>query len=316
MEALISWLLDSPTPSIRYLTLRHLLGRSEDDDEVQTTREAMRTTGTIPLILEGQNAEGYWDDPKFYARKYVGTHWSLILLPELAADPDDARVQRGVDFMLAATDKNYMLEDRFDASVPSADQFGFTCLWGNIVRYTAYCNRADDPRVQPIVNYLVRNLESGGCRCHINAYLPCAWGAARTLWGLAALPNRSEAVNAAIDKTVKFLLTPEYELAAGKYPSSGSVHKIWSKLNFPLFYQTDVLFVLRVLGELGALGHPGAQPALEWLAAQRQANGRWQGNSPFKGRTWRLGGAQETSRWVSLHAAIVLQQAEAQRQIS
>jgi hypothetical protein len=94
------------------------------------------------------------------------------------------------------------------------------------------------------------------------------------------------------------------------------VHKLWAKLSFPLFYQADVLFVLRVLGELGALGHPGVQPALEWLASQRQPNGRWRGNSPYSSRTWRISGhPQDTNRWVSLHAAIVLRQAEAQRQI-
>jgi hypothetical protein len=270
------------------------------------------------MILAKQTDAGHWEgDLKYYGPKYVGNHWSMMLLTELAADPDDARLQRGVDFMLAATDKNYMLEDRFDKSVPSPDQFGFTCLWGNILRYTAYFHHADDPRVQPIVDYLVRNLETGGCRCLINSYLPCAWGAARTLWGLAALPHRSEAVTSAVGKTVEFLLAPEYQLAAGVYPTPGTIHKLWAKLNFPLFYQADVLFILRVLGELGALGHPGAQPALEWLAAQRQSNGRWRGSSPYSSRTWKISGdSQDTSRWVSLHAAIIMQQADAQRQIS
>lgn len=318
MDKLIPWLMDSPTPSIRYLTLRNLLGHREEDGEVQAEREAMRTTGPIPAILAKQTTEGHWEgDLKYYGPKYVGNHWSMMLLAELAADPDDSRLRRGVEFMLATTDKNYMLEDRFDSSVPSPDQFGLTCLWGNILRYTAYCNCADDPRVQPIVDYLVRNLETGGCRCLINSYLPCAWGAARALWGLVALPTRSEAVTTAINKTVNFLFAPEYQLAAGDYPTPGTIHKLWAKLNFPLFYQADVLFILRVLGELGALGHPGAQPALEWLASQRQSNGRWRGSSPYGSRTWKLpGDSQDTNRWVSLHAAIVLQQAEAQRRIA
>lgn len=318
MENLLDWLLDSPTPSIRYLTLRHLLGHDEEAKDVKTARAAMRTTGPIPVILAKQTAEGHWEgDLKYYGPKYVGNHWSMMLLAELAADPDDPRIQRGVDFMLAAIENNYMLEDRFDPSVPSPDQFGFTCLWGNILRYTVHFQRADDPRVPHIVDYLVRNLDSGGCRCMINAYLPCAWGVARSLWGLAALSERSEAVNAAIDKTVHFLLSPEYPLAAGDYPTPGTVHSLWAKLNFPLFYQADVLFILRVLGELGALGHPGAQPALEWLSAKRQSNGRWRGSSPYGSRTWKLpGDSQDTNRWVSLHAAIILKQAEAQRQVN
>lgn len=318
MQDFIRWLLASPTPSIRYLTLRRLLEYSEVSPEVQAEREAMRVTGPIPDMLTRQTPSGHWiGDLRYYGPKYVGTHWSMILLPELAADPDDPRLQRAVEFMLTITEKNFMLEDRFDPTVPCPDQYGFTCFWGNLLRYAAYFHHADDPRIEPIVAYLVRNLQSGGCRCVHNNYLPCAWGAARVLWGLAALPMRSEAVTAAIDTALTFLLDSGCELVAGDYPTPGGVHKLWGRLNFPLFYQVDVLFVLRVLGELNALGRPGAQRALKWLAAQRQVNGHWRGTSPYGSRTWQLpGDSQDTSRWVSLHAAIVMQQAQAQILVS
>ncbi len=82
---------------------------------------------------------------------------------------------------------------------------------------------------------------------------------------------------------------------------------MWLRLNFPLFYQADILFVLRVAAELGALDHPGAGPALAWLAARRRADGTWHGTSPFRGRTWAaLADREETDRWVTLHAAILL----------
>jgi hypothetical protein len=82
------------------------------------------------------------------------------------------------------------------------------------------------------------------------------------------------------------------------------VHPIWTRLNFPLFYQADVLFCLRVVRDLGALDRPGAQEALDWLDARRQKNGRWRGSSPFRRRTWpHMGGPEETGRWVSVQAA-------------
>ncbi len=315
MDDLTGWLMDSPTPSIRYLTLLRLLERSEADADVQAARQAMYRSGAIPTIFEQQTPAGFWRGaPGFYARKYNGTHWSMILLTELAADPDDPRMQRGVDYMLEATAHNHMLEGQFDQSVPSPDQFGFTCLWGNILRYSAYCGRADDPRVLRMAEYMARNLEGGGCRCVFNDYLPCAWGAARSLWGLAALSNRSATVSDAIDKTLDFLVGSEYQLAVGDYPTPGKIHKLWSKLSFPLFYQADVLFTLRILGELGALGRPGAQRALRAGTPQQQANGRWRGTNPYGSRTWKLStDLQDTSRWVSLHAALVLKQAEAKR---
>ncbi len=157
------------------------------------------------------------------------------------------------------------------------------------------------------------SVASTGCRCVHNAYLPCAWGAARALWGLAALPERSETVSAAIKRTLDFLLDGANSLTEGRYPTSGNPHKLWAKLSFPLFYQADVLLVLRVLGELNALSDARVRPALDWLASRRQSNGRWPGTSPYAARTWRIvEDSQDTSRWVSLQAASIMQQAQFQ----
>lgn len=102
----------------------------------------------------------------------------------------------------------------------------------------------------------------------------------------------------------------EHSLVGADYPSPGRVHPLWFRLNFPLFYQADILFILRVLAELGALDHPGAGPALQWLRTRRKADGRWRGASPFRRRTWAaLADQEETDRWVSLQAAMVLQKA-------
>jgi hypothetical protein len=48
------WLLAARTPSLRYLTLRHLLGRPEADADVQAAWQEMKVTGPIPAILAGQ----------------------------------------------------------------------------------------------------------------------------------------------------------------------------------------------------------------------------------------------------------------------
>jgi hypothetical protein len=101
----------------------------------------------------------------------------------------------------------------------------------------------------------------------------------------------------------------EYKLEKANYPKpkKGKTHPLWFKLNFPLFYQADIMFVLRILADLGVLDHPGAGKALDWLTKKRGKNGRWRGSSPFRQRTWVvLGDRKETDRWVSLHSASVL----------
>ncbi len=305
-----AWLLAAKTPSIRYLTLRDLLGRPEADPDVQTARQEIMTTGPVPEILSGQTGRGDWaGERSYYTPKYVSAHWSMLLLAELAAGGQDARLQLGANFMLEAT-----------AAEAHRNGQGLSCFWGNLLRYAVHCRRSSsegrygaDPRLAPVIEHLEQDAVVHGWRCPHNAKLPCAWGAARAVWGLAALPasDRTPATAAAIEQGLAFLLD-QYSPVTADYPTPGRIHSMWGRMNFPLFYQADIPFVLRASAELGALDRPGARAALEWLAGRRDASGRWHGASPYRQRTWRaLGDPKETDRWVSLQAAIVLARAVA-----
>jgi hypothetical protein len=101
-----------------------------------------------------------------------------------------------------------------------------------------------------------------------------------------------------------------FALRQGDYPTPGSVHKHWSRLNFPLYYQADILFALRVAADLKLWDRPRVQDAVQWLSEQRQSNGRWRGISPYRTQSYRhLGNSSDINRWVSYHAAYVLKQA-------
>jgi hypothetical protein len=231
----------------------------------------------------------------------------MLLLTELHADPFDVGLQQGAEYMLMATE---------DKAQDHAEQgkHSLECFWGNLLRYELHCGNEDDPRLTNVIRILAENGPGAGWRCRYNGERPCAWGAARALWGLAALPEwmHTTQVERAIRGGINFLLG-EHDLVSADYPvhEKGKVHPIWSRLNFPLFYQADILFVLRVLAELDALDHPGAQSALEWLRSRRLKNGRWRGASPFRSRTFKeLVGRGETDRWVSLFAETILMDQE------
>lgn len=307
-QELIDWLLEAATPTIRYLTFTALLGLDEDDERVVAARRAIMTEGPVPAILAEQIADGSWaGDSNFYQPKYSSVHWSLTLLTELRVDGADARFRRGVEFVLG--DRAAALQKRLDE-----DELGWSCLFGNILRYTCHAGLGGDERAALLIEYAVRDMDHDRCRCVWNDGYACAWGVARTLWGLAALPapQRSPAVERAIEQGLAFLLAAG-RLPAADYPvpDGGRIHTIWSRLNFPLFYQVDILFILRVLADLGALDHPAAQPALAWLEDKRLKNGRWRGASPYRSRTWPLGTPEETSRWLTLQAAALLAAAAA-----
>ena len=303
-----AWLLRSSTPSIRYQTLTGLLGFSAGEPRLVQARQAIMRSGAVPAILNQQSENGQWrGERSYYTPKYISSHWSMLLLTEYSADGRDTRFQNGVLHMLDATTSE--LCQRLDTN-----NLGFSCFWGNLLRYALHSGLQADPRVQNVIHYTALDLQAGPCRCVHNAGSPCAWGVVRSLWGLAAIPKsrRTPETAEAIARGVEFLLD-SFHLIEANYPTKDGDEPdpFWFKLNFPLFYQVDILFTLRVLDELELLDHPGAQAALDWLEQRRGLNGHWPGTSPYRTRTWReLGDRAETERWVSLQASRILQHSE------
>jgi hypothetical protein len=301
-NGLAIWLLSADTPSIRYRTLVDLFGLSENETRVAQTRQAIMENGAVPAILSHQSEAGKWiGERSYYTPKYTSTHWSLMLLAELCVDGHDSRFQQGIHYMLNATADELSQQMKTHTT-------GLSCFWGNLLRYALHSG-SYDTQVEKIISYAKMDLRDGPCLCPHNGGHACAWGVVRTLWGLAAVPKerRNREINDAINQGVKFLLD-SFHLVDANYPSEkGKTNPLWFKLNFPLFYQVDILFTLRVLDELDMLYHPGIQSALDWLEQLRGRNGRWSGSSPFRQRTWReLGDRGVTDRWVSLHASRIL----------
>jgi hypothetical protein len=302
--AFIRWLLEAETPAIPYRTLVDLSGLSAGDARLSQAQKAIMKNGPVPAILSHQSDQGSWSGERsYYTPKYTSTHWSLTLLAELCVEGQDPRFQKGVHYMLNTTAEELYQQLK-------THRTGWSCFWGNLLRYACHAGLHTEALVEALRTRAMLELRTGPCQCDHNGDHACAWGAARTLWGLAALPKEfhTREVRQAIDKGGEFLLDsirlPEAGHPRGK---AGETHPLWFKLNFPLFYQVDILFALRVLDELERLDQPGTQGALDWLERLRGQDGRWSSSSPYRQRTWlELGGRAETDRWVSLHASRIL----------
>jgi hypothetical protein len=286
------------------LTLTDLQKRPDFDPEVRSAWKDMKAEGPIREIISKQTKIGAWPgEQSYYTPKYTSTHWNLLILSELAADGLSSPMRRGSLFMLGETWAE--LQRRLDEK-----EYGLTCFWANLARYSLHCDLDDDPRLRRMLETLLYDANQGEWRCKHNDDRPCAWGAVRTLWAFALLPEHllTKDVQAAIANGLSFLLE-EHDLTKANYPvpEKGNIHAMWFRMNFPLFYQADILFVLRTLAELNALDHPGATGALDWLTGKRTRSGHWRGANPFRSRTWKsLGDRNEINRWVSLHASRVL----------
>lgn len=301
---LTQWLLASPTATIRYKTLLDLLDIPENHESVVAAYNDIQQSGAVPAILNQQVEIGKWKYSKhYYTPKFTSTHWSMMLLEELQCSPDEPRFQAACDFMLTVTQKD---TEKYKTR-------GFTCLWGNIIRYCVYGGWLSDARLQSMIELTAKSLLTENCKCEWNWQLPCIWGVARSIWGLILIPeeNRSKLVEEAIKSGFEFILE-NVNLIIEKQtsPAEKKTHQNWTKLNFPLFYQADVLFVLKMLADANQIYHPLASNLITWLKLKQKSNGRWYGSSPFRQRTYaELGSPEETSRWITLQAATILKKA-------
>lgn len=68
-----SWLLGRDNPSVRYLTLRDLLGYSSEASEIEE-RSSIWSYDKVSKILKRQNPNGHWEsEVRPYHPKYKST---------------------------------------------------------------------------------------------------------------------------------------------------------------------------------------------------------------------------------------------------
>ncbi len=296
----LPWLLEKRDPAVRAQALRALLDRSSRDPELREAQQRATNAPPISTILRGQKSDGSWT-PHVYTPKYVASHWANLLLVEYGVDASDPRVRRGA---------RRILEDLAKGSgemewVLGRDH-GASCFTGNVVRYVSLAGYGTDPRLEPLVQRLVHDAKKFDAACWINGENPCAWGYSRLIWGLAALPEaaRVREVERTLRRGVEFLLS--YRVERGAYPTDTKPSHLWRQLSFPLFYQADVLFVLRAIDAAGAIDDPRAQPAIAWLLARQDERGRWAGRAPYQDR---MPSKVDASKWVTLQVLTVLKHA-------
>jgi hypothetical protein len=324
------WLLDPARPAVRHLALRWLEDRPADDAGVVEALAAAMQAPPISAILAAQDPDGWWVKPgPGYAPKYTGTTWSLIVLEQLGADPDDPRVQAACDYVLAhaaVPGGGFGCSGSHIANRPPPPSSVIHCLNGNLLRALIAFGRLDDPRVEAAIDWQARAVTGGagaprfyasgtsgpGFRCVANEGLPCAWGAVKALRAMATIPagRRSPAVDAAIDLAVGFLLGIDPVTAA--YPSGwdGRISTAWFRLGFPSGYIADVLQVGEVMLELGLARDPRLDGLVRFVLAKHDAGGRWLNEQPYRGRLWTdVDEPRRPSPWVTLRACRVLRAA-------
>jgi hypothetical protein len=78
----VQWLLASDDPSIRYLTLTEVLGRSPRGRLARAAAASIVTGPKMRALLAGQRKDGGFGVHPYY--KWTGAHWRLVSMVDLA----------------------------------------------------------------------------------------------------------------------------------------------------------------------------------------------------------------------------------------
>jgi hypothetical protein len=316
----LPWLLekDIDNPSVRFFALRDLLDLPESDPEVSVAGSAVMLSGAVPAILEAQEPDGTWVKPGCgYSPKYRGTVWSLLILAELGADPDEPRVRLGCEYLLDHSRASNGAFSAYQKLVPSG---AVLCLNGNLLFALQRLGFRSDPRVHTVTEWVARTIvgeepikyhASGtvgpNFACGVNLHQPCAWGANKAIRGLLEVPirARSPLIDRALGAGAALLLSRDP--AAADYPFTERVSSTWFKLGFPLSYWSDVLETVSNLVAMGYDEDPRLKRALEWILGKQDAQGRWKLENSLNGKMWAdIEAKGKPSKWITLRALRVL----------
>lgn len=313
------WLLEPNNPSVRYFTLVDILEGSRDEIEA---RQAIMSTGVVPMILRKQKEAGNWGIPEdFYIRsKYKGTVWQLIILAELGADGKDERVRKACEFIL----ENSQDRESGGFSYRTSDKGGgahegvLPCLTGNMVWSLIRLGYLEDSRVQRGIDWIVKYQRfDDGVREAPQGWPydkrekcwgthTCHMGVVKALKALAEIPveRRSRGVNGTIDRGVKYLLA--HHIHRRSHDLRRVSKPEWLKFGFPLMWNTDALEILGILTKLGCRDER-MQEAIDLLISKQDGQGRWILESTFNGRFLvNIEQKGRPNKWVTLNALRVL----------
>lgn len=151
------WLLEEENPSVRYFTLKDILGRPEDDTTVQAARQEIMQTGMVRDILDRQREPAYFQTfSRFYTCKYKGLVWQLIVLAELGADVNP-QIKEQCEYILSNSQETQ--NGGFSQHTAAKTGGGrltevIPCLTGNMVWSLIRFGYLDDPRLKKGIDWI------------------------------------------------------------------------------------------------------------------------------------------------------------------
>jgi len=332
----LDWLLEETNPSVRYFTLRDILGKNEFDPQVLAAKRAITKSELVKRILQRQTPEGYWgESANPYHPKYKSSYWQIMTLGQLGIDKTDEKVRNACEYIFRfqigeggfssytpeLALREYELLRRKGNKLPSPDEWAaslvfehqYSCLTGNMVAALIRIGYANDLRVRKALEWLVNiQNEDGGWLCpywraHIKDTHGCFYGTICPLEAFSEIGKEylTKEMKRAIEGGAEFMLM--HRLFKADHHDYRVINPSWLKFGFPWYYGYSVLRGLDVLTKLGYVNDEHLNDAVQVLLQKRQENGTWILESTPSGRMQaNIEPKGKPSKWITLIALGVL----------
>ena len=323
--ALIEWLLQSDEPWTRYRTLLDLLGRPEDDPEVQAARAAMVAHPQAQeLVATATTWPGYALKRHNDARHPL---YAFSTLADFGLQYDDPGMAETIQLVL----DHQSPEGAFQTVVNIPKVFGGTgedmwtwaaCDAPTLLYALLAFGLGANAQVQRSTEHLLGLVQDNGWRCAASPDLgkfkgpgkrgdPCPIVNVYVLKALAQVPELLD--HPAAHTGAEMLLT-HWELRGQKKYYLFGIGTDFRKIKYPMVWY-DILHLVDVLSRYPHVrGDARFLEMLEALTAQADADGRYTATSMYRAwKGWSFADKKQPSPWLTF---LVLRAARRARGLS
>ena len=317
-KGVISWLLSSGEPWVRYNTLVDLVGAGPSDPEARSAYRALQDHPRTAALIEALDP---WPQPQPLKRAYdpKDSLWKLQTLADFGLRRDDERIAALAERVFAAqAEDGGFLHGGFDHT-HSWDARPYICI-AHVMTYAlarfGYARLTQDgspdgdPRLERAYDQLLawQRLDGGWHPNRLN--LPgekgetepsCPFGTQNVLRALSAHPILRE--SKAAQRGAGYLLECWKRRAEPHRPVGFGIGSDWGKVTYP-FVQYGLLKTVDTLAQLPALaGESRFRELVGVLESKRGEDGLWRAESASKAWSeFDFGQKKAPSPWITFLA--------------
>jgi hypothetical protein len=320
MEAVLDRLRTWDDPAVRYHARLVLDGAAPDIAEMRALADEVRSSPDCRAVIDGS-----FLDPRHVYRKWQGAHWALVQLAERGHPGGDPRLKQIQELVFDWILSPKFLQPNWTRQIEGQPDRIRRCasMEGNVLWASLQLGLMDE-RLQTLADRLLSmQWPDGGWNCDVrpearrSSFVETVLG----LRGLTAWVQATgdEAAAQMLQRGIELLL--EHHLL---YHRNGDlIVPTWGprpdKIGFPIRF-FDVLLVLELMADIGRLGDPRCDRALDLLITKRTADSGFPmelrrartapkvcSNCTFA--AWGPGGRTRTNPWVTIRALRVLREA-------